>query len=643
MSESTMRDRALAIAALGFRVFRLRPESKLPAHEKFYDSATADPQRVAELWTEAITEDSTANNIGILCGNGLLVLDLDTKAGKQGEASLAALEDLGLDTATLTAESPTGSRHLFYATPPDADVRNSAGRLGNGLDVRGHHGFVVAAGSVLPNGEYRWLNAGTPIAPAPDWLIRMCAPRGPRDADPHIAVEDSEAFTRAAEWLENNAPEALEGAGGNDTTFRIACRLKDFGVDQPSALDLLLGHWNETKALPPWSPEELETLVGNAYRYGASAPGIASAQADFSDVSALIGATPAPEPPAKRPRLYAVWPDEAVRRATEQRVEPLIKGLLDTRSLSAIYGDSNTGKTFVAMDMALHVAKGLPWAGRKTAAGFVVYLAAEGGAGSFKRVKAWHDEHGLDPAQTKFALIPCPVDLRSTEGDTKALVGLIRQEEKRAGESTTLLVVDTLSRALAGGDENSSVDMGGFIRNVDAMRSALGCHLMLVHHTGKNAAKGARGWSGLRAAIDTEMEIADRELSITKQRDLEPIAGIRFALEARRVGVDGEGEPLTTCTVRLLAADEFDAIALSPAEEKLLAALSAEAEDRQLSNDKFGWELVSEAAKRPEFDSCHSSGRNALNLHMTALTEKGAVKKVSRGQWVICNDRNDRK
>jgi hypothetical protein len=59
------------------------------------------------------------------------------------------------------------------------------------------------------------------------------------------------------------------------------------------------------------------------------------------------------------------------------------------------------------------------------------------------------------------------------------------------------LILDTLSRALAGGDENSSVDMGRLIARCDAVREMLGCTLEYVHHSGKDKSRGARGWSGL--------------------------------------------------------------------------------------------------------------------------------------------------
>src|SRR5690606_28105123 len=117
-----------------------------------------------------------------------------------------------------------------------------------------------------------------------------------------------------------------------------------------------------------------------------------------------------------------------------------------------------------------------------------------------------------------------------------------------------LIVIDTLSRVMAGGDENGPVDMTAFIKNVDRIRHATGAHIMIVHHTGKDVAKGARGHSSLRAATDTEIEVATDETElrlakVTKQRDLQGGEEFAFKLEAVALGGDQDGDAVTTCIV----------------------------------------------------------------------------------------------
>ena len=152
----TMRDKAIALAKHGFRVFKLRPHSKLPAVKNFPEAASHDLDVVYREWTGPDGK-STEHNIGIST-RGMMVLDVDTRDGKDGEATLKKVVDLyGLDLDTITSQTPTGGRHIFYGLKDGVQVRNSCDKFGPGLDIRGHNGYVVAPGSVVPKGEYRWL------------------------------------------------------------------------------------------------------------------------------------------------------------------------------------------------------------------------------------------------------------------------------------------------------------------------------------------------------------------------------------------------------------------------------------------------------------------------------------------------------
>ncbi len=149
------------------------------------------------------------------------------------------------------------------------------------------------------------------------------------------------------------------------------------------------------------------------------------------------------------------------------------------------------------------------------------------------------------------------------EATARTVVRLVRKIEQQHGGKCALVVVDTLARAFAGGNENDNRDMGGFVKNVDRIRRALGTAVLIVHHAGKNAAAGARGHSSLRAATDTEIEIVNgtdgsREIRITKQRDLEAGPPIRFALLPTELGQDDEGDTVATCTVALEGEADFE-------------------------------------------------------------------------------------
>jgi hypothetical protein len=174
---------------------------------------------------------------------------------------------------------------------------------------------------------------------------------------------------------------------------------------------------------------------------------------------------PLASPPSRKMRLE--WFSEASALALSAASIPLIADVLDEGALSVIYGESNSGKTFITLDMAMAVATGLPWNGKATKRGLIAYIAAEGGKRIQRRFaalqKRHHTEHGDDAPEPLLTLVRFPIDLRSNDANLKELVALIRSAEAETGEKCVWIIVDTLSRALAGGDENSPVDMGRIV------------------------------------------------------------------------------------------------------------------------------------------------------------------------------------
>jgi RecA/RadA recombinase len=256
---------------------------------------------------------------------------------------------------------------------------------------------------------------------------------------------------------------------------------------------------------------------------------------------------------AARPVMAIEWFGEAADSALSDPGNQLIEGVLDEGTLSVIYGDSGSGKTFVALDKAFHVGAGLDWNGKKVKRGLVVYVAAEGGRRIKRRIaalqKRYREEYGDVAPDPLFALVRYQIDLRSSDADLKSLLGLVREAEKKTGEKCVWLIVDTLSRAMAGGDENSPVDMGRVVASADRFRAETGAHFTYVHHTGKDTARGARGHSLLRAATDTELETTASALTLTKQRDGELGFKIGFKLVDLAFGDDAGGFPIKSAVV----------------------------------------------------------------------------------------------
>src|SRR5205085_7024209 len=112
------------------------------------------------------------------------------------------------------------------------------------------------------------------------------------------------------------------------------------------------------------------------------------------------------------------------------------------------------------------------------------------------------------------------------------------------GMPVELIIIDTLSRVLAGGNENAPDDMGSFVRNVDRLRADTGAAVLVVHHTGKDTSRGARGHSLLHAATDTEIETSKDDVSgvytakVTKQRELPTEGALSFSLRQIELGFD---------------------------------------------------------------------------------------------------------
>lgn len=226
----------------------------------------------------------------------------------------------------------------------------------------------------------------------------------------------------------------------------------------------------------------------------------------------------------------------------------LVKGWLDQGAASVIYGESNVGKTFLALDLAMHVAAGTAWHGARVTGGHVIYIAGEGGGGIKNRIAAIKAEMPelAACADGNFTLLPTNLDLHG-ETDAAALIEAMGQT------SPALIVIDTLARAMGAGDENAAKDMGQFVQSVDAIRQATGAHVAVIHHSGKDAAKGARGSGALRAAVDTEIELTKNGETIVaatrKQRDLPCGAEFAYRLVSVELGQDGDGEAVTSAIV----------------------------------------------------------------------------------------------
>ena len=228
----------------------------------------------------------------------------------------------------------------------------------------------------------------------------------------------------------------------------------------------------------------------------------------------------------ERPDVFDVYDVHYLRNMPP--VEWLVDGLLTKHGFSVLYGEPGAGKSFLAIDMALSVAYGKAWHDNPVQRGAVLYIAGEGVGGLGKRIKAWQAHHKLT-ADVPFYVLPTAVRFREPD-DVERLLRTIDNLDTKF----SAVFVDTVARALLGGDENSATDMGLFVDACEIVKRHCECAVVAIHHSGKDAARGMRGSTALLGAVDTSIKVSKLEETVTlateKQKDAEPMPDVAFTM-----------------------------------------------------------------------------------------------------------------
>lgn len=648
----TALDWALYYARRGWSVVPVRRGEKIPAVPWARHQSAPANEALIRSWFD---QDPTLG-VGLVQGRhvGTIVLDFD---GELGMETLARLDAQGLPTG-IRQFTPRGGVHVMLQHP-GVHIATRKNVL-PGMDVRGDGGFIVAAPSLGSNSRpYAWdcdaHPEDAPLADVPAWLLPTLV--GPVAEDPHAAAPITRAstgtgpFDFAVERIVDGREQYMR-----DTILAVLRDMRDRLGRLPTEAELIGEAWPQYEAKVDF------TRPGRGASEFAAKARYTLARAERGMIRGLLPAEPQgltgeemdPEtgeavPPAPLPLIYAsdVQPN--------LDVADFVEGLLTERAMAVIYGPSNCGKTFFASDIALHVATGRPWREREIEAGGVIYCALEGAHGIKNRVAAWLREHGLEGVEIPFAIIPVSINLLDAKVDRKKLAATIRHAAEQMGVPVKWVIMDTLSRALAGGDENSPEDMGALVAAADAIREECAAAIAFIHHSGKDQARGARGHSLLRAATDTEIEISRPDeggpstAKVTKQRELEIAGTFTFKMRTVELGRNRRGKPVTSCVVETAEATEQPAQnrtrKLPAGAQTALKALSnALSDGGQTRAPAHGvppsMPTVTETEWRREFYAMTAEGtpnarRMAFARAVTALTEAGRVGFASGFAWIV--------
>ena len=265
---------AQSITAAGFAIIPLN--GKIPAVQDWTKTApgTFKPEALG------------AQNYGVVLPPSCLVIDVDPRHFQQGDKPLERLMvDIGAPAfKTFVVQTGGGGLHIYLTKPEDIEVRNELPKY-PGIEFKSSGRQVVGPGSVHPDtGKVYAIAHGAPgsLLTAPEALLALIEKKAVAPAANGLAAPaaDDQARARFAEYLEKTAPLAYEGQNGDQTTFRVACVGRDYGLSMEDTGALMATKWND-RCGPPWSPRDLEAKVANAYRYASSAAGNKHPSADF--------------------------------------------------------------------------------------------------------------------------------------------------------------------------------------------------------------------------------------------------------------------------------------------------------------------------------------------------------------------------
>lgn len=557
---------ALRYAEMGLAILPLKPGQKIPDCAHGVHDASKDPERIRGWF-----EQRPDRNIGIaLKPSHLVAIDIDTHGGFDGHDTIERIEsDFGSCEAGWIQETPSGGEHRFFLNPGEVDLEGKFYEKSGNVDLKSD-GYVVVYPSTRTDcsgQRYEWSSDGDPfegaqITAVPGWIIQRFSKK--KAAQLPSIGNDMVGQVTDYQWAELQS--ALRGISSEDrdTWLRVGFALHSTGRPDARAI---WDAWSMTCAEKysdegqehawrsfrnrGWDGIGYRSIFKKAQENGWT--GISSEEAaKFKNAPVESGAPTQVREGKKCPfRRYS----EVLEEARRQRW--IIKHWLPSDAIGVLYGASGAGKSWIAVDMALHIATGLQWCGEKTQKAPVLYVAAEGGTGLATRVEGWRLGHrgvSVEDINENFILAPTHVDM-SAETSASTPVPTAEDLKNWLNEGSVqpgLIVIDTLSQTLTG-DENAASDIAKFMNNLGRqLREIFHCCVLIIHHAGKGNFSSPRGSSAIQAntsflySVSRENKEPRCTLSCAHMKDGIAPQDTVFEWQSIVIGKDADGEDQTS-------------------------------------------------------------------------------------------------
>lgn len=522
-------NKALALAKLGLRVFPVAVEwnaskgkfDKRPATPNGFKDATRSAAAIIKFWkahSDAV--------VGVRHGDGIAVVDIDSYKNPEALDQLVAYS-LTLDCPRY--DTASGGEHWLFS---EISGRRGATAIPGVEVLDGSGGFFVFWGDVPKV---------MTLQPAPAELVELLERKREVQATPASEVPSNVSSPSGDTAAAHAIAAQLDPSCDYETWFKFGAALHhDLG---DAGFDI----WDE------WSARSAEKYPGHnallvkwdsfgrnasvePVTLGSFKRSLIATKDQFDDLgdADVFDEADSAKRAAKVARYQFSSPSELLARPMPTWI---IDGILPQQDLAALYGPGGVGKSFLALDMALAITRGVQWFGRGVEQGRVCWVASEA-AGSFRpRLEAYlkHHEISVSEIEDSFRVLGTAINLADTE-EMQAFAEAAKQH------APSLVVIDTLAASMEG-DENSVEAMQPVLANCRAIHEATGALVLLISHAGKDPSKGLRGSSSIYAAMHAVIAV----------RELDPEAGTR-EIEAQKMR-DGEAGPHTRAAFRLVSVD----------------------------------------------------------------------------------------